>query len=280
MEQLIPWVLVAAFAALAAFLAFRKREDPYPDALARLRRELEEGSEVEATHADDPADVAQIRGVLARGWKPVVRSDRDPGEAALEGLVRYLSEAVLAPLSSFQASGQAATELETALNALEDLSFYAVGSGEGEPISTENLSAVIQGVTREYALETGVPVKFRGPSGTIPVEMATEAFKDALFLVMANAGRFSGGKTVEVSVEPEGDWVRIRVRDRGRGFTPEALDNAFLPFWTSDSDALGLGLTHAGRLLERQGGRIAVGNAEGGGGEVVISLPRTRPGSA
>jgi C4-dicarboxylate-specific signal transduction histidine kinase len=52
------------------------------------------------------------------------------------------------------------------------------------------------------------------------------------------------------------------------------LNYAFEPFWTSDTDALGLGLTQAKALLEGQGAAIRLGNREKGGGEVVISIRR------
>ncbi len=273
---IVAWLIAGVMAVLAGYLALRKQENPYPDTLARLLAEVENGEEIAGSKSTDPAEVAQLRQALSQGWKPIVSSKGDPGEAALNGLVRYLSEAVLAPLSAFQQSARAAVELEPALNALEDLSFYAGGAGGEEEKGVQNLSAVIQKVTREYALETGVPVKFRGPSGPVQVKLAPEGFKDALFLVMANAGRFSDGQTVEVALEKEDDRVLVRVRDRGTGFSKEALDQAFDPFWTTDSDALGLGLTHARRLIERQGGQVRIQNVEGKGGEVLMILPGNR----
>lgn len=266
----LPWVLAALFAALAGYLALRKAENPYPEALDRLNKEVESGDEIGGSSAEDPPEVTALRLALAQGWMPRRTDTVDPSRSAVRGLVRYLLSAVLPPLRK---SGR--EELEDALNALEDLVFYA-HDHDGEEFRTENLASVIQGVTREYALETGISVRYRGPAGALPVSVRPEAFKDALFLLLANAGRFGGGETVDVIAETEDDRVRIKVRDRGPGFTRQALDEAFEPFWTSESDSLGLGLTHARGLLEGQGARVKIGNASEGGGEVTITLQKAR----
>jgi signal transduction histidine kinase len=96
---------------------------------------------------------------------------------------------------------------------------------------------------------------------------------DALYLVLHNAARFGGTATVDVSVLAESGSARIRVRDRGPGFSDEALRRAFDPFYSTAEDGLGLGLPHARRVVEGMGGRIELRNVAAGGGEVEISFP-------
>jgi C4-dicarboxylate-specific signal transduction histidine kinase len=62
--------------------------------------------------------------------------------------------------------------------------------------------------------------------------------------------------------------------DRGPGFSQDALVRAFDPFWSSEGDALGLGLPHARRLLAAQGALLSVANRAGGGGEATITLSK------
>src|SRR5690606_36096400 len=103
--------------------------------------------------------------------------------------------------------------------------------------------------------------------------IAPEPFKDAVYFVLVNAGRFGGGRTVDVDVAEIGqDQAEVRIRDSGPGFTSEALLRAFQPFWTSDDDALGLGLTQARRLLSAQDGAIEIRNLGEGGAEAVITI--------
>ncbi len=289
------WLLVVVFAALAAILAYREEENPYraaldaffpfrkgnpySSALRRLDRQLEEGEAVGTPDPDDPPEVRRLRMALTgkRLESPGAKGEgkEDPGERALLGLVRYVQQAVVTPLREALDRGGEPGLVQDAVSALEDLEAYS-GNREGEPVQAENLVSVIQSVTREYALETGVPVKFRGPGGAIPVKVAPERFKDAFFFFFSNAGRFGEGRTVEVVAEVEGGTVWVRVRDRGPGFAPDALERAFEPFWTTEADALGMGLTQAQRLLALSGARVQIGNREDdeGGAEVSVSLDR------
>jgi signal transduction histidine kinase len=219
-------------------------------------------------------------GLAAPSASPARPSETTPGQgagdedAALKGLFRYLEEAVLAPLQAAR-GGSGKARVDDAVNALEDLAFFAKDLSR-EVAGTENLGAVVQAVTREYALDTGVAVRFSAPADVLVVHLAPESFKDALYLVLANAGRFGKGSTVDVVAEPAGDQVKLLVRDRGPGFTQEALYRAFEPFWTTERDALGLGLTHARKVLAEQGADVSVRNRAGGGGEVEILLRRAK----
>ena len=206
----------------------------------------------------------------SRGSTEPDRGHPDPGPA-LRGMSRYLTTAVLKPLEKGLEEGDLRGRVEDAVDALEDLAFHAQGTAEAGA-TRHNLIALIQDVTREYTRDSGIPVKFAGPGTPIHSMLAAEGFKDAIYLLLGNAGRFGGGRTVEVMVEEEGLRVGIAIRDRGSGFSDEALRRAFEPFWTTEPDALGMGLPHARRLIEKYDGRIRVGNRDGGGGEVVVSL--------
>ena len=266
---------MAALAALAIYVAVRRRENPYPAALERLTAEVEEGAKLGDAAPGDPPELLSLRLALDRSWRPVSRSGDDPGEQALKGLFRFVGEAVLPPLSAALADGDFRPRVEDAADALKDLAFFSRGERR-EKQRVENLSELVQTVAREFTVDTGVPVRFVGPSAAVPVTLGPEGFKDVVYLVLVNAGRFGGGQTVDVIAEDDGDDVRVRVRDRGPGFTREARERAFEPFWSSDSDALGLGLTHARRVVEAQGGRIKLENREEGGAEVEIVLRRAR----
>jgi signal transduction histidine kinase len=277
-----PWVLAVVLAVACLLLLLRGRSGTGEGtvALEKLAREVAAGRGVAAPASDDPPAIRTIREELRRSRPPVGGSDtsgtgQDSEGEVLRGLFRYVNEAVLSPLRSVARGGGVPEGVTDAVNALEDLAFYA-RHGREENTRTENVATLVQAVTREYALESGVPVRFSGPSEVLMVRVAPEGFKDALYLVLANAGHFGGGKAVEVGAQSEGDQVKVTVRDRGPGFSLEALDRAFRPFWTSEDDALGLGLTHARRVLASQGGEVAVRNREGGGAEVEIVLPRGR----
>lgn len=75
--------------------------------------------------------------------------------------------------------------------------------------------------------------------------------------------------------------VRIAVRDRGPGFTPELLARAFEPFVTGKGPSrsfagprgVGLGLALVRRIVEAHGGTVSAENAPSGGAIVAFELP-------
>lgn len=87
------------------------------------------------------------------------------------------------------------------------------------------------------------------------------------------------GSTVALSLDRQGNDVRIIVRDQGSGVPDQELEKIFNPFYRvetardhQDSGGHGLGLNIASRAIEHHGGKIEAGNIEGGF-EVIILLP-------
>jgi signal transduction histidine kinase len=69
----------------------------------------------------------------------------------------------------------------------------------------------------------------------------------------------------------------LRVRDEGAGLSPEQRKRAFDRFWRARSGAgSGLGLAIVRRLVEADGGAVALQPAPGGGLEAVVALPSAR----
>ena len=246
--EMTGWILAGLFGLTALFLWRRGRTEPGGPGRAGTT-----ASRTGVVSAEDAAEQAT--------------------DAALRGVARYLRRAVVAPLEAGLAEEDASGPLEDARDALDDLAFYARRPPEDSRTS-ENLADVIQEVAREYTRARGVSVRYSGPARPVRARISREAFQDAFYLLLENAGRFGGGQTIEIGVAEEGDELRIRVGDRGSGFGSDALGRAFDPFWTTEPDALGLGLPHARRLLRRQGASIGVRNREAGGGEVSVTLAR------
>jgi signal transduction histidine kinase len=109
-------------------------------------------------------------------------------------------------------------------------------------------------------------------SGPVRAEVNAPSFMDALYLLLHNAGRFGGGAPVEVTVLEEDGRALVRIRDQGPGFTEEAFQRAFDPFYSTTPDGLGLGLPHARRTLESMGGRMELRNVPDGGAEVEVAF--------
>jgi signal transduction histidine kinase len=70
------------------------------------------------------------------------------------------------------------------------------------------------------------------------------------------------------------DMIEISIIDSGEGISMEFQKNGlFLPFHTTKSDGLGIGLFHCKKIVEAHGGRIEVASEEGRGTTVRIFFP-------
>jgi two-component system sensor histidine kinase HupT/HoxJ len=79
-----------------------------------------------------------------------------------------------------------------------------------------------------------------------------------------------------VTLATKADQVCITLRDNGPGIAPENLGRVFDPFFTTKpvGKGTGLGLSISFGVVEQHGGRLTAANAQHGGAEFQLSLPR------
>ena len=82
----------------------------------------------------------------------------------------------------------------------------------------------------------------------------------------------SGGK-LSIAAYPRGRQIIIEVGDTGSGIPPEDLPQVFDPFFTSNPQGSGLGLTTVHRIVSEHNGEISVKSTVGEGTEFRIRLP-------
>ena len=120
------------------------------------------------------------------------------------------------------------------------------------------------------------PFTLGGALPAAPGRFDAAQMAQALINLLKNAHE-SGSAPEGVSLSvgaPREDW-RIEVGDRGPGMTETQLSQALLPFYSTKRSGSGLGLALAREIAEAHGGRIAMGNRDGGGLWVAISWPRS-----
>jgi signal transduction histidine kinase len=121
----------------------------------------------------------------------------------------------------------------------------------------------------------------RGIEITAPPSLVVEADRlrldQALGSMVDNALRYGGG-SIELSARAVDGSVEVHVEDRGGGFPEDFLERAFERFSraaSSDRDGgSGLGLAIVQTVARAHGGDARVGNRDGGGADVWLTLPR------
>lgn len=105
--------------------------------------------------------------------------------------------------------------------------------------------------------------------------------EQALINLLKNAYESGGAReAVRLDVTPlEGDATELKVLDRGRGFTADALEHALLPFYTTKPGGTGVGLALVREIVHAHGGRLTLGGHEGGGAAIRVWLPGPGRGS-
>ncbi|TFH64591.1 MAG: HAMP domain-containing histidine kinase [Gemmatimonadales bacterium] len=227
------------------------------------------------TSPDEAPEIREIRGLLSREWSHRGPDHEDMTRRALGRIALFLRHRVESPLlAGLEGGGKELRDgADEALAGVEDLEFFLEElPGPSEP-EMRNLAELVQEVTREFSRQSTVLVKVQSPERPVGVRIEPEPVKDAIFLVLHNAGEFGSGQPVEVTLGAEAGKARLWVRDRGPGFTEEALLRAMDPFYSTSPDGLGLGLPHARQAINSQGGEVFLRNGKGGGAEVEIQFP-------
>ncbi|RKG70628.1 response regulator [Corallococcus sp. CA054B] len=99
--------------------------------------------------------------------------------------------------------------------------------------------------------------------------------------LIANALKFGRGRPVDVTLQPDGEVVRLSVVDHGIGIKPEDRERIFDRFERAVSThhygGLGLGLWVSRQVVEAHQGRIDVEDTPGGGTTFRVTLPLRDP---
>ena len=97
--------------------------------------------------------------------------------------------------------------------------------------------------------------------------------------LLINAAQAQQGRgTVRVTLTPAGESNRIDIVDRGPGIPAEIRADLFRPFRTTKARGTGLGMATARRLIESQGGTIAVNCPASGGTAITLTVPAAPAG--
>ncbi len=205
---------------------------------------------------------------------------------ALAGYNELLIDQVIGPVSESQLDIlERMRSVTTHLSAMieEILAFTNLEEGREVVRPTDFLAAdlvraavaVVQPLAdqKHLTLQLSLPGMFIRMSGDI------DKSRQIIVNLLGNAVKFTDSGSVVVTLRPQGNSVRIEVKDSGIGIPEDELMRLFRPFAQVDSGltrrygGTGLGLYISRRLATLLGGHIEVYSEPGQGSTFTVALP-------
>jgi len=297
-ELLIGGIIFVAAAGLGGYGLARAALSP----VERMRRE------VAAVSAGDPAPrirvprtrdeiaalaatmnelLARLQGALARQRALVADASHELRTpfAVLRGELELASRPGRSREDLAAAVQQAAEEAARLARITDQLLFLARSDEDRvparpSPTSLAGLLAASAQHAAGRARAAGVSCEVAVPPG-LSAEVDADRIREAVDNLIDNALRFAPpGTAIEIAAAPDGPDVLIEVRDRGPGFPPSFLPDAFERFARPDTGrarsdgGAGLGLAIVSAITRAHGGQASAANRPGGGAVVSLRLPR------
>ncbi|MFZ6647133.1 sensor histidine kinase [Undibacterium sp. TJN25] len=214
---------------------------------------------------------AELRRQEVQTWKKVIR------------VISHELNNSLAPVASLAHSGaelvrRGQTErlpeiLQTIEERTRHLESFIHGYARFAKLPTPRMEhtdwrSFVGGLQSQVAFTVTGPL----PEETLTVDIAQ--MEQALLNLLKNAHESgSPAEHISLAVRRVQQLLRIEVMDRGSGMSDTVMSNALVPFYSTKRSGTGLGLALAREIVEAHGGRISLGNREGGGLVVTLILP-------
>ena len=128
----------------------------------------------------------------------------------------------------------------------------------------------------EIMRQAGISIHYDPPEEEIPlIPGDPERLKQVFCNLLDNAAKHGEGEDIDVTLQQNGNSVRICFRDYGHGIPEDELPHVKEKFYkgSSKNRGTGIGLSVCDEIISRHNGTLNIRNAEGGGCEVEITLP-------
>lgn len=125
-----------------------------------------------------------------------------------------------------------------------------------------------------------VPLRLALAEDLPPIEADLDQLERALVNLVANArdaleGQADGAIAIATARDPRCGGVCLSVSDNGAGMSPEVLERAFEPLFSTKPEGrgTGLGLAQVYGFVQASGGTVTIDNRPGEGVAIVMHLP-------
>lgn len=269
-----------------------------PPAIPALPQEYRTGDEIE----DLATTFAAMRAVLEENLRTIRFQQheliRQEKLASVGQLLAALAHDLRNPLGVIRSSAQIVLEGPQEEPIRQEMARYIIDEvdklsqrlhdflryARQKPPDLTNHSAedVVRAALKQWEAQGGherIRVEQQYGHPIPPIRVDPEQIKEALMNVLINAREAmpdGGTLTLTTRLGSEGD-VEIEVADTGSGISADHHARIFEPFFTTKAYGTGLGLTNVKRLVEDNGGAVAVISQQGKGTTFTL---RFRPAAA
>ena len=150
-------------------------------------------------------------------------------------------------------------------------------SSDGSPVEEIHLDRLVADFLESEKQKLGPGVDWSWqPAATPPMRGRSSLLRTMLRLLAENAVESLPGGMGSITMALQSlprNWVGLEIRDTGCGMTPEILEHATEPFFTTKADRLGIGLTIARGIWRRHRGTLTIESQPGSGTTIRLSVP-------
>ena len=168
------------------------------------------------------------------------------------------------------------TEVQNDINEMAEIIDTTLGylRGEEKPEATYLLD--IGALVNSLAEDAGDVITVSGNAH--PIRLQPLSIRRCLNNLIGNALRY--GERAAIVISETDEEIVIAIHDEGPGIPEDKLETVFNPFYRIDASrsrhtgGIGLGLSIARDMAGKQGGKITLKNAPGGGLIATLALPK------
>ncbi len=144
-----------------------------------------------------------------------------------------------------------------------------------------DLNDIIPGVVDIFTMIAStkhIKLNYSATDAPLVVRADNDMLKTIVRNLMSNAIKFSPEESsIDIIMQPEGDYAKISVRDHGVGISPERLGNLFkkgeTTYGTGGEEGSGLGLQLCADFAHKIGGSVTVDSTLGEGSTFSVLVP-------
>ena len=216
--------------------------------------------------------------LYSQNRKLIIKSEHDKQLIQLGEAARTLAHEIRNPLGTLKLQRDLLkkklpdgydSNLEVIDRELKRLNLLVERVGEflRNPVGTMECIDLADFFQQLYGSRESVKINYLKPGSRVYFDR--ERLRTVIDNIINNA--VEAGGTAFVEIGPSS----VMIRDKGPGFSDEALERLFDPFFTTKNSGTGLGMSIVKRLVETAGGKVIVKNMKEGGASVSVEFEET-----